>query len=355
LSLFIQNFNFFFTNTKYNLKLLIHMPRCKQPINPIWGFFTEVISMKTLKNIFSITLIATCATHCFDTNVHAMKRSADGEPASSSSSSSSSSTATTLTQTELELLAAAQNGNLAKVQDIINKDSSIIETRDKYERTPLYLAAKHGHLEVVQFLIGKNASVESKNNDGATPLWIASQEGQNAVVQCLIDKHAKTNIKILGGQTPLHIASADGRTQVVRILLDNGADVDAKTDQGATSLHIASQRGRVAIATLLLDNGADIEATVTKTFSNSITIQNITPLAIACMCHNIEMFKLLISRGAKPERIPKQFVPLYHTILCDLVQFDPEGYKVVMQKLLGEHFTIETPTVINLDQKDEKK
>ena len=57
--------------------------------------------------------------------------------------------------------------------------------------TPLHLAAKNGHLEVVRLLIEAGVDInKARTNDGATPLHIATQKGHVEVVSLLSEAGA---------------------------------------------------------------------------------------------------------------------------------------------------------------------
>jgi ankyrin repeat protein len=48
------------------------------------------------------------------------------------------------------------------------------------------MASQNGHLEVVKALVGANAEVDAKADNGATALIVASQLGRLEVVQALL-------------------------------------------------------------------------------------------------------------------------------------------------------------------------
>ena len=65
------------------------------------------------------------------------------------------------------------------------------KARTETGTTPLHLAAKNGHLEVVQLLIEAGGDInQARTNDGATRLHIATQKGHVEVVSLLSEAGA---------------------------------------------------------------------------------------------------------------------------------------------------------------------
>jgi ankyrin repeat protein len=94
--------------------------------------------------------------------------------------------------------------------------------------TPLHIAAKGGHADVVRALVAAKADVRAVTTTGATPLHFAAASGSAETVTILLDGGADVNAREpQWEQTPLMFAAAAGRTAVVKVLLARGADVKA--------------------------------------------------------------------------------------------------------------------------------
>jgi len=95
-----------------------------------------------------------------------------------------------------------------------------IYQRDNEARTLMHHAAENGHLEVVKFLVGAKANVESKDKDGRTPLSHAAMNSHLEVVNLLVEEAgAKVDSKDEGGLTPLSLATTKGHLEVVKFLV----------------------------------------------------------------------------------------------------------------------------------------
>ena len=57
-------------------------------------------------------------------------------------------------------------------------------------------------------------------NDGATPLLIASRQGHSNVVETLLNAGAVPHISMSDGTTPLAIARQNGHQEVVELLVN---------------------------------------------------------------------------------------------------------------------------------------
>jgi ankyrin repeat protein len=52
--------------------------------------------------------------------------------------------------------------------------------------TPVFIAAKNGHVDAIKTLIGFGANVNTQINDGYTPVFIAAEEGHVDAIKILV-------------------------------------------------------------------------------------------------------------------------------------------------------------------------
>jgi len=200
-----------------------------------------------------------------------------------------------------------------------------IEARDIMNRTPLVVAAEHGHADMAEWLLGEGANVDAECQgqmiETYKALIAASSNGHTKVVKLLLDHGAtKDQQRPCGGHHicgPLYEAAFEGHQQTVELLLDRGAEIDQVTSWGINALqaactaanqamvalllarganvnvghalYVASNSGNTAIATMILNKGADPNAQY-KDRGNA--------LHAAARNGHVEIVKLLLDRGA---------------------------------------------------------
>jgi len=89
-----------------------------------------------------------------------------------------------------KLLAAAKNGDIAAVENLLEKGADV-NTRAKDGWTPLMHAAQNGHTAVVKALIENGADVNAKANDNGTALSRAGQGNHTEITKLLKTAGAK--------------------------------------------------------------------------------------------------------------------------------------------------------------------
>ena len=94
-------------------------------------------------------------------------------------------------------------GHTEKLTLAIDRRRSLVEHRDEYGRTLLYLASISGFYDTCELLLQKGASVNEVQCDGSTPLHGAAFFGQQLVVGLLLQNGAKSDLMNKWGNTAL--------------------------------------------------------------------------------------------------------------------------------------------------------
>jgi len=73
---------------------------------------------------------------------------------------------------------AASDGDLDKIRAVIQKDTSLLHSKNTKGFLPLHEAARGGHTDVVRFLYESGADLNARTNDGkgGTALWLAKND-----------------------------------------------------------------------------------------------------------------------------------------------------------------------------------
>eukprot|EP00667_Euglena_gracilis_P005414 EG_transcript_5452 len=121
-----------------------------------------------------------------------------------------------------------------------------------HETTLLHLACHHGHLPVVQVLLGLKVDVNAVDSLGCSALRVACDEGHTAVAELLIEHGADVDLADYSLVSPLMSASHFGREAIVQLLLNAGCDVHQRDSQQLTALEHATLKGCKAVATYLV-------------------------------------------------------------------------------------------------------
>ena len=140
---------------------------------------------------------------------------------------------------------------------LLNWDPEVVHARDSNGFTPLHLACQNNLLKVVKaFEVQLNLEqvLNGQTQDHNTPLHIVCMNGSKSldIVNFLIKKNANVHATNKNGETPLHISARGGYKQLTNVLLKNGADVDVQDCEGRTPVILAAINDHKPVISLLL-------------------------------------------------------------------------------------------------------
>jgi len=153
---------------------------------------------------------------------------------------------------------AAEEGNTAVMEQLINKAKIDPQVQDIDKDTPFHAAARAGKLEAMKFLNktvgGRHGTLD--NTPGynyATAMHLSAMNGHIDVVQYLINSGVvDINQQDNDGRTALHCSCADGATAVVQLMCQEGARMDLIDNDGYKPLHHAALNEHHDIVKFLL-------------------------------------------------------------------------------------------------------
>ena len=146
-------------------------------------------------------------------------------------------------------------------------------------------ASKEGDTEMVMKLC-KNPVVDvnvvitlmGQHLNQSTPLIMAARGGHEEVIRVLLKAGAMVNkTAMLGpqylpwlGLSPLHFAASFGHSNVVKLLLESGAD----PNQGSSALQLAAKKGHHDVCKVLLLGGARVQGLTLDEMTNGGTVSH---------------------------------------------------------------------------------
>ena len=139
-----------------------------------------------------------------------------------------------------QLLAATRKGDLASVKQLLDKGADV-NTKTRYDSTPLFFACDRGHLEVARLLIERGANLDVHDNfyNASALSWAVSKK-HDAVVELLIEKGSDPADALRG-------AIQNGDKKLFQLVFDKGKLSQAVLDE-ALMMAGASRREEMAKA-----------------------------------------------------------------------------------------------------------
>jgi ankyrin repeat protein len=154
---------------------------------------------------------------------------------------------------QLDICAAAMAGAEERLVNLLASDRSLATSYSHDGWTPLHLAAFFGHNACAEILLANGADVHARSRNAMdnTPLHAAAAGRHLDVITVLLAHGADVNARQHGGWTALHAAAQNGDVETIRVLLAHGAAELSRADNNQTALDLALTRGHQAVVDLL--------------------------------------------------------------------------------------------------------
>ena len=197
--------------------------------------------------------------------------------------------------------------------------------KDRQGNTPLHTASQRGNLPLVQSLLAHGASVLTVNMapegagrfaaaGGQTPLFLAARGGHLDVMKALLDAGSDPHYRAPDGGSFLMAAVGSANVEAVRLAYKYDSDVDIVTKDGSTLIHASvtgtgnspeAQARIVEVIQFLADHGAKLDE-LNKANSTAIDIADVGPTDRAVLL----ITKLILAKGGYPVHPSKRGIGL---------------------------------------------
>ena len=159
----------------------------------------------------------------------------------------------------LDIFEAGVLGNLDRVKTLVTNDRSASNSYSPDGFSVLALAAYLGQKHVTEYLIANGADLNAvaKNPTGFTALTGATANNHTEIAKLLVNHGANVNHRYEEGASPLMEAAHNGNVELVRFFLEKGADPNPKTKDGKSPLSLAREKNHSVVVEILNKHGAD--------------------------------------------------------------------------------------------------
>ena len=152
---------------------------------------------------------------------------------------------------------AAEAGEAAECVHLLETDLLSPDGRDglAFPTTPLHLASRYGHSDVVGVLLARGANARLLNEDGESALHIAVRHGRLRVIELLLEANVDITLRDSRGRTAFHVAAEHGQYKALRLLMP-GLELNAvelKDDTGDTPVHLAAAADAWAVIDIFIE------------------------------------------------------------------------------------------------------
>ncbi|KAL6720990.1 hypothetical protein ACLMJK_000090 [Lecanora helva] len=169
-------------------------------------------------------------------------------------------------------------------KSLAKKVFPLVNSRDRKRQTPLHVAARSGHFNLVQLLLENGADINAMDSEACMALNRAAENRNAAIAQLLLNNNANVNALHRHSLSPLISAVIGGNEALVSNFIERGARLNPYSPPYPLWFH------NIAWIQLLIDRGINIE--VNESFLSFA-------LFGAIEAEQENLVKLLLEKGAK--------------------------------------------------------
>ena len=182
-----------------------------------------------------------------------------------------------------------------------------VDAVNRYEVTPLALAALNGSAGMIERLLDAGADPNRPNPEGETPLMTAARTGNRLALTVLLEHGADVDaIEAWRGQTALMWAVAQNQVDAVDVLLRAGADPNARSTGGFTPILFAAREGYLDVLDALVRAGANVDDVVPSS--------GMSALVMSVYNAHYDFAKGLLDAGANPDSADNGWSALHQVV-----------------------------------------
>lgn len=196
------------------------------------------------------------------------------------------------------LMLAARLGHVEMVQILLRNQTINVDLQDVNGMTALYLAAREDHHETVELLLQSGAGIDIVDfHAGRSPLRCAAERNfENMVDLLLLQYDADPALKDREGGTAALRAVNRGAKEALEVMMQYPIDTTCADEDGQSLLHGAARNGYREIAGLLM--GEDLPEEVKAIHPDSRDKCDRTPLHDAARHGHAAVVSVLLEKGA---------------------------------------------------------
>lgn len=241
------------------------------------------------------------------------------------------------------LIRAIKNQNLDIIKLVLNELGASVSQENNHQQSPLYIAAGLNDHRITEYLISKNALVDSISSNGDTPLIRACQERKLDNVRILIENGADINHQGFSNNTPLMTTITDDvyhdnddypSNLVFMYLMSKNVDLTLKNTKGSTAFVRACGSVNFKMVKIIhenllkLNNSEYVEQEIYNGFLNAFYFLRIDTIEY--------LIKYLVSKRIVCDKIEELFSVEKNQYLGQLAKiFDYEKKASILDTLIN--------------------